>query len=169
MNHEGPIMLPGKSHLELPFRPFTLDEVQAITGCPAAVLDQWAGLDGDKPLPLQYGCGASGLNWMQTFAAFVGLKYLHEGATTRRAYALVLYVGGMAQGQMEHDITQGLSFPVPAYLFPPGERPPGGGVMVEPPHFPLGQRLNLKVLYEEFKERVAKVFPESPPKTVREG
>lgn len=168
MNHEGPMMLPGKAHLELPFKPFTLDEVQRMTGCLASTLDRWAGLDRNKPLPLQHGCGATGLNWMQAFAVHCGVRYEAEGASPRRAYGVVLYVGGMAQGQMERDIANGLSFPVPAYLFPPGEeRPPGHGMMVVPPPSPLGQRLNLAVLYAQFKERVESVFGETP-KTVRE-
>ncbi len=154
-------MIPASPHnvpqqtrqIELPFKPFTLDEVQAITECDRKVLDHWV----EHNLGLIMGSGAFGLTYMQTFAVFVGWRYLKEGAPLNRATAVVEYVSAITMENMAYHFSQGDTFPVPWQM---REGIPKPGIMVKPPDNVLGRRLRLDTLYREFQYHLTRVFPE---------
>lgn len=147
-------MIDNKLTIQLPFKPFRLDEILAITGVSFKVYDHWLNMRvGDAPLlPQQTGDDADatvGLNYMQTFAVFVGNRYLHEGVPKGRAEAMVRAVQHMTVQYLEYNFERELTF----YDI-------NTGVMVKAPNKPLGQRLNLRTLYREFLHNLHKVFPE---------
>lgn len=141
--------------LDLPFRPFTLDEVQRMVKCPPALIDRWAG----RVLVFKTGADGftQGLSDMQAFAIFVGFKYLTEGAGYERADPIVLYVGNLEKEVMMTCIKRGSSFIVI-------DRGPDGkqfGALIpisELGDSPLVRRLNLKILWAEFWENMHSVF-----------
>ncbi len=135
--------------LVLPFRPFTVEEVRDITGLFANVLDRWWG----KILPLKLGEDGvtRGLDWMGTFAAFVGRRFLDEGGDHQRAMRVARYVAGMTLPHVEECIKNGVSFP--------GVPPRGYASMIPPPKSRLGRALNLSQLLGEFRGNLARVFP----------
>lgn len=138
--------------LELPFKPFTLDEVQALTGATSKVMDRWVG----KILMLHTGCGVEGLSYMQTFGLYCAGIYLLEGSGEYRAVAVMRMVAGMQHETMLQELKAGRTFPVPSFMDPAFLQ---RGVMVHAPNNRLGNRLNLRTLYEEFLARMEKVFP----------
>lgn len=148
------LLFPKKGEVELPFKPFRLDEILAITGVSFKVYDHWLSMRvADAPLlPQQTGDDADktvGLNYMQTFAVFVGFRFLHEGAPNGRAEAMVRAVQHMTVPYLERSFEKDLTF-----------YDVNTGVMVRAPNKPLGQRLNLRTLYREFLHNLHKVFPE---------
>lgn len=145
----------------LPYKPFTLQEVAEITGCPGRAIDAWVEAGN---LPLQRGDDPKniGLSYMQTFAVFVGYKWLCEGAEPQRASAVVTYVGNISREFMLQEFGKGNSFPgmvsVPNKII--GGPPEIRGIMVKTdmrnPHM---RRLDLATHFDEFLTRLDKVFP----------
>lgn len=136
--------------LELPFRPFTADEVLMITGVSVKRLEHWVQFH----LKIHAGCGAIGLEYMQTFAVFVANKFLEEGSGQSKADDVLRFVCCMTPDQMTKWFAQGLTFPFIG-MKPNKKR---YGVMVKNPGGPLGNRLDLKVLFAEFESRLFGVF-----------
>lgn len=141
-----------KHHLELPFKPFTLGEVHQLTGADIRNVDTWANL-----LGLRQGLGVHGLDYSQTFAIFVGQKYLLEGAPPERATAVVLMLGGTPIETIEVSIASGRSFPVPNSLSK--DEIPGKGMFVPCPNNTMAIRLHLGALLAEFRANIKRVFP----------
>lgn len=155
-----------KPVIELPFKPFTLDEVKAITGCPANLLDRLVtspvSADPKAHLMMTMGSGTMGLDFMQTFAAFVCWRYLQEGASHDRAMAVLDFVKCMTLDYLRTNFAMGLTFPVPKRLMSDQDQRlmrGGAGVMVKAPDGRLGAELNLAVLYARFEAEVTRVFP----------
>ncbi len=142
------------------FRPFTLEQVKAMTGVTTATLDAWTKEDA-KVLRLLSGEGAIGLNWMQTFAVFVGHKYLMEGAGMDRAKRVVKFLATLVPDTLMQNINAGLCWPVPAEMDPVNIKHVSG-VFVEAPKSPLGNRLRLDRLGKEFQANVDALFPAKP-------
>jgi hypothetical protein len=147
------IVAPGRKHLELPFRPFTLDEVKAITGCRTDILELWA-----ERLGYRRGCGVEGLEYAQVFGVFVGWRFLEEGAPAWRATEACEYVSLVPDSYLTEQLKEGNTFVVTRGCFPKdsGIR---AGMLVRAPDNRLGKTLNLKRLLEEFDHRMKKVFP----------
>lgn len=140
--------------LQLPFKPFTFDEVKQITEVGANVLDSWV-----KLLPVKQGNGATGLEWMAMFGVYCGWRYLQEGAPKGRAEAVMCYVASITEHFMLTEFNEGRTFPVPRKVVDGG--PLGQGCLVLSPGGRLGNALNLRVLFEAFKARVETIFPRS--------
>lgn len=132
--------------LELPFKPFTADEVIKITGVSFSVLDHWM----KNFFTLHRGCGATGLEYMQTFAVFVGWRWHEEGAGADRVGKVIQYVCTLTPETMAKEFERGATFPVLGLTHP---------ILVKAPSGSIGQRLNLEVLFREFKHRLAVEFP----------
>lgn len=134
-----------------PFRPFTLEEVQRISGASPAVLDAWV----QKVLPVRRGemsqSHVFGLDWMQTFGAFVGKRWLDEGAGLARATKAMAVCAGTQYEGLIAELRKGNSWPAAASG--------GPNLFIVPPGNKAGATLNLKVLLAEFRARLAKVFP----------
>ena len=137
--------------LQLPFKPFTADEVQRITKCSMRVLDLCQGV-----LHPRTGMGATGLDYMQTFAVFVGQRWLDQGASEERAQAVVKMVARMGHNVLLQRIRGGDTFPCTPDM---GPDIPAAGLMVRPPNSKMGRDLNLKELYLEFTFNLKQVFP----------
>jgi hypothetical protein len=137
----------------LPFKPFTLDEVTAITGVNAAVLDHWT-LTAITPR-LGEDKVTVGLDYPQTFAVFVGNKWLHEGAPPAKATEVVKAMAACRPEYLEEELKAGRSFPALASTTGLAKN-----MFIEPPKTSLGKRLCLKAMLAEFKANVAKVFPQ---------
>ncbi len=142
--------------LILPFRPFTIDQVYRIAGCPGKVLEQWV----PSILPWRMGEDGftMGLEYMQLFALFVGNRYLEQGAPRGRAESVVRYVADTNLDFINQEIARGNSFPVPVSMMTNASQQ-SNGCMVPAPDTPLGRRLNLRVLLEEFEQRLKTEFP----------
>lgn len=151
------IRFPLQQALELPYKPFSADEVFAVTGCDRLHLDKWI----VDRLPLSVGCGVTGLNLMQMFAVFVGAKWIHEGSEEDRAAAVVEYVGTLSEQAMKLSFEAGRSFPVPRQQLGPIPRRLAlkSGMLVEPPDSNLGRRLDMRPMWDEFLMRLERVFP----------
>lgn len=141
------LILPKQPVLDLPFKPFTLDEVKAITNAPSKFIDDLL----RAGLPQKVGAGAQGLDYYATFAVFVGWRWKEEGAPNSKVTDVCSMVASMTMEFMEHEFNFGRMFPVMG----PNRR----GIMVVPPDSRLGKTLNLKILLAEFQYNVAKVFP----------
>lgn len=135
--------------LILPFKPYRVDEVCAITGIPFALLDKWmrqpwlalkTGEDMDK---------TQGLDALQTFAVFVGYTYVREGAPKGRAEQVVRMLQTYTFEELDKNFAQGNTH---ACLKPM--------CLVPTPEGPLGARLNLLTLMKEYIHNVKRVFPE---------
>lgn len=137
--------------LVLPFKPFTLDEVRAVTGIASRTLDAWV----KTVLPLKIGDDrvTHGLNDGQMFAAFVGWRWLEEGADPFRATSVVQYLASVALITLGQEIERGRNFPATK------EMGAEFNVLVPAPDTTLGRRLRLDKLYAEFLDRLHKVFP----------
>lgn len=146
------LSLVGDQKLVMPFKPFTRSEVESITQVDGKVVDMWWG----SALEERVGDVAGffpGLDYMQTFALFVGNRWLHEGAGLERATGVVIFVANLGKGVMESEFRAGNTFPAPTTR---------GGILV--PHKrmgSLGERCNLEGLYREFQARIEAVFPSS--------
>ena len=138
--------------LELPFRPFTFEEVASLSGADAAAVDLWV-----KLLPVRIGSGAIGLDFMAAFAVFVAQRWRREGAPKGRAEAVLLLTAAFAHDSLMAEFRAGRCFPVTKDL---RADLPGHGILVRCPDTTLGRRLNLATLYEEFRDALARVFPE---------
>ncbi len=146
------------AEMKLPFKPFSLDEVHTLTGVKTAVLSAWL----LHLLPVKRGedhQNTVGLDYMQTFAVFVGNKYLHEGADNFRASAVVEFLAGIPLSHLEEEIEKGLCFPVPQALETQKLMGLGRGILVECPKTPLGRRLNIKPMLAEFKHNIERLYP----------
>lgn len=133
--------------LILPFRPYTPQEVTAITGVSPTTLDKWMG----TILPVHTGEDGftRGLDNMQTFAVYCGRRYTEEGAGVDYVRALVRYVGALKLEHVQSNILKGNTFPFVG-------QPP---MLVKQPRSALGQRLNLGQLLTEYIANVQRVFP----------
>src|SRR5438876_7955320 len=109
------ILAPIEKKLELPFKPFTLDEVAQITKAISTNIDTWSRFIG-----MRHGLGVTGLEWCQVFAIFVGQKYLDEGASLDRATAVVRFLAEVKPPVLEAQLSKGNTFPVPRCLADPG-------------------------------------------------
>lgn len=146
------LSLVGDHELQLPFKPFTRAEVEAITQAPSQLIDAWWGNVLEERIADMPGV-MPGLDYMQTFAVFVGHRWLHEGADLTRATGVVIFVGNLGKGIMLDEFRMGNTFPAPT---------PQGGILI--PHGrlkSLGERCNLERLYKEFLSRIEAVFPSS--------
>jgi hypothetical protein len=128
------------------FKPFTVDEIAAITG--SRQVEMWFGIIGT-----QEGCGVVGLGWMGAFAVYVGEKFLEEGSGIDRARPVVRTVATLPSPQWLKDVPfrKGLVFPA----CPPG----GTATLIRRPPGRVGRMLNLKKLLFEFEVRLKQVFP----------
>ncbi len=149
------------NELILPFKPFTLDEVKHITGVSANVLDKWTGLDDDKPLHLHRSGGVVGLDYMQTFAVFVGWKYIGEGADKMRSRAAVEAVANISRELMLQEFMDGHSF-----LALSCQTGLSSHMFIEPPNSRMGRALDCARLWREFENNIAKVFPDYKPSAI---
>lgn len=140
---------PPEPASEVPFRPFTLDEVSRITGAYTGALEAWL----KTILGLKLGDDRStrGLDWMQTFAVFVGKKWLDAGSDRGRAARVVAFVSGLNERGMLAEFGRGNSFPCVTEGEP--------RMLVRPPKSKLGEELNLRALYREFRHNVRRIFP----------
>lgn len=134
--------------LVLPFKPFTQSEVAEITKAPTALIDKWY----NTLLPERVGEDkfSRGLDYMQTFALFVGHRWLFEGSGPDRAQLVVSCVASMTLQTLEGLFAEGLTFPV--------FTPQGATIGRAPMHLALGRRLNLKTLYQTFRGQLEQVF-----------
>lgn len=148
--------------LQLPFKPFTLQEVAKLTGASSRLIDVWA----DRVLPVRQGAdGTLGLEYMQAFAVFVGHRWLQEGAVPEKATPVVRFIGSITPNLLWQEIDAGTTWPVPREGNESVFKGASGlvrGTFVKPPAGPLGQRLNLELLYTEFRNNLKTMFPESP-------
>ena len=135
------------AELILPFKPFTIDEVRAITKAPSILIDAWV----PKLLPWKHGCGVSGLDYMGTFAVYVGSRWIDEGSGSDRANKEVSALGSLTQDHMLKEFEAGRTFPA----FPKRST----CIMVEAPDNRIGNTLRFDKLYVEFKVMMLKVFP----------
>lgn len=146
--------------IELPFKPFTLDEVRQMTGVSGKLLDAWV-RDG-KVRPQLGECGTlPGLDWMQTFALFVAGRYLHENAGLERAEGVLALLQHMERDAMLLNVRDGHVVCVPACMVKSLHGKVGRGTlltMAETQH-KFG-RLRLDLLLEEFELNVRKLYPE---------
>lgn len=151
------IQYPMAQALELPYKPFSADDVFAVTGVTKFHLDKWI----IERLPLTTGCGVTGLDLMQTFAVFVGAKWIHEGADEDRAASVVEYVGTLSEQAMRLSFEQGRSFPVPRQQLGPVPRRAAlkKGMLIACPDSGLGKRLDMRPMWDEFLSRLERAFP----------
>jgi hypothetical protein len=139
--------------LALPFKPFTPDEICEMTSVHPTVLDAWM-KDVLKPCLGDDGF-TRGLNYMQTFAVFVGTRWLQEGAGAERVIPVVAMISGMTEGTLETECVAGRTWPVPAT----SDNQLPVGICVKPPaNSTPARRLNLYVLHKEFLDRVERKF-----------
>src|SRR5438552_15002024 len=113
-NKEGGLLMPG--NLELPFKPFTLDEVCRIANVKGPVLDRLMNTSATgRGLNLVRGDDgwSTGLDYMQTFAVFVANKWLEEGSGWERADDVVEYLSTMKVEFLDKELSEGRTFPVP--------------------------------------------------------
>lgn len=143
--------------LTLPYKPFTADEVFSITGVDQPHLDKWI----IARLPLSVGCGVTGLSMMQTFAVFVGSKWIGEGADEDRAAAVVEYVGTLSEQAMRLSFETRRSYPVPRQQLGPVPRRVAmkHGMLIACPDTNLGRRLCMRPMWDEFLSRLERAFP----------
>lgn len=143
--------------MDLPFKPFSFDEVQAITGVHAKVMDQW----GQTVLTPLFGDDkfSVGFNDAQTFAIFVGSRYLEEGAGMAVATAVVRCLGNYSLLSVQGAIDGGCLIVAPAELRVGGARGAADDIVSMDSSRPVEQRLRLDKLLAEFWHRVRKVFP----------
>lgn len=132
------------------FKPFTLDEVKAITGVDSKLLDQLTHPTEGK-LEMQQGCGVYGLDYIQAFAVYVGWRYLEEGGGMERAAWAMKVVATVGLQGLEKEHAHNRTFIVGKEL--------GRVMLVQAPLNRLGKTLNTVRLLSEFKARIERVFP----------
>lgn len=133
------------------FKPFTLDEVQQVTGCDVKLLEKLT-KPMDGTLQLQQGCGVWGLDWLQTFEVFVAWRYIEEGGGMERALWAIHTIAALSLQGLQANHAKGLTFIVPEGA--------GRHMMVKPPGGRLGKALCTKKLMGEFEARLDKAFPQ---------
>src|SRR5262245_36923810 len=116
--------------LQLPFKPFTFDEVKDVTEVSPNVLDSWARL-----LKVKRGDDNQtvGFEWMAMFGIYCGWRYLGEGSPKGRAEAVMCYVAGITEAFMLGEFREGRTFPVPRWMVDGSDVRAGFGCMVEAP------------------------------------
>lgn len=146
--------------IELPFKPFTLDEVLAMTGVTGTLLDVW--IREGKVLP-QHGevGGLPGLDWMQAFALFVAGRYLHENAGLERAEGVLSLIQYMERDALIGNVEMGNVICVPASMIKSLHGKMGRGTLMSMRETggKFG-RLRLDALLREFESNVRKLYPE---------
>lgn len=145
------MILQKKQQLELPFKPFTVDEVCQLTGVKPTLLDVWM----RSILKPQMGSMTIGLEYMQTFTVFVAKKFLDEGADGDKVDGVMRALLTVSVENMAQSFRKGDTFPVP-------HRNRMGHVccvMVPAPKTRLGGVLRLDKLHAEFRHNLAKLFP----------
>ena len=143
--------LSKQSDIALPFKPFTADEVKAITGAPNDLIDHWGNVIGLKRGEVGF---EQGFEWMGCFAVFVGWRWVQEGAGLERATPVVKCIANMAEGNLRWGIREGKDFPAPGTAGPTGTI----GYLVAPTT-KLMRKLRLKDMLAEFESNVKRVFP----------
>lgn len=132
------------------FKPFTLDEVRAITGCDSKLLDKLTSpVDGF--LKIQQGCGSYGLDFLQTFEVYVAWRYMEEGSGMDRALWAMKVVAALSLQGLERSHAKGLTFIVGSEI--------GRVMMVKAPNNRLGRTLSTRRLLQEFRARLDVIFP----------
>lgn len=133
------------------FRPFTPDEVVAVTRVPVGVLEGWL-----PDLPVRTGDDkrTQGLDYVQLFAVYCAWRWLEEGAGADRAGRVLRFVAGFDKEAMFREWAKGNTFPqlaggAPRMLV----RPPATGRAAK-----LGRALNLRRLHREFRHHLRRVF-----------
>lgn len=141
------------SNLILPYKPFTLEEVSSITGASAKMIDEWT----KTIMPIQTGEDglSKGLTYMQTFAVFVGWKWLSEGSDSYRAATITCYIGQLSLQVFDENLAKGCNFPV----IVKNRKGKAVGTLIPAPDKVLSQRLRLDKLFAEFKANIARAFP----------
>lgn len=132
------------------FKPFTLDEVRAVTGCDSKLLDSLTNpVDGF--LKMQQGCGSCGLDFLQTFEVYVAWRYLEEGGGMDRARWAMKVVAALSLEGLEKNHAGGRTFIVGSEV--------GGSMLVQAPRNRLGATLCTRRLLREFRARLEAAFP----------
>lgn len=141
------LSLVSNQGLQLPFKPFTREEVENVTQAPASLIETLWG----RVIPERIGDVGfmPGLDWMGCFAVFVASKWLHEGSGVGRAIGAAIFVSNLGHDEMVAAIGKGDDFPTPTSQ---------GGILVPHPNSTLGNRLNLNILNREFRDRLDQVF-----------
>ncbi len=132
--------------------------------CPPTLYDEWApklGLSEPDPgVP-----GGPGLTYVKTFALFVGWQWRQENCPPGRDLEVALFLGSFSEESLVSQLEQGLTWPAIGSALPPNPMtgakvPYGSGMLIKPPNQkPLFRRLDLVKLSREFRENVARVFP----------
>lgn len=134
---------------ELPFRPYTMDEVSKITGIYTSALEAW--LKTTLELFLGDDRETRGLDHMQCFAVYCGRRFLDEGAGPALATKIVRFVAGLTERGMMVEFKKGNTFPCVADGYPK--------MLTNPKPSKLVNTLNLRTLYKEFRHHLKRVFP----------
>ncbi len=146
--------------IELPFKPFTLDEVRQMTGVTGKLLDAWIK---DGKVKQQFGEVGTlpGLDWMQTFAVFVAGRYLHENAGLERAEGVLDLLQYMERDALLGNVEAGHVVCVPACMIKALGRKMGRGTILtmEETGNKFG-RLRLDALLVEFESNIRKLYPQ---------
>lgn len=132
------------------FKPFTLDEVLAITGSDSKFLDKLTHPT-DGFLKLQQGCGVYGLDFLQAFEVYVAWRYLEEGGGMNRAMWAMKVVATLCLQGLEREHSKGRTFIVGSDI--------RSVMLVQAPKNRLGRTLCTRRLLQEFKARLDRVFP----------
>src|SRR6516225_3804774 len=137
-----------RTQLAVPFRPFTVDDVHKFTGCDLKLVAFWY-----ENLPIAYKSEAGfkdGMDYMGAFGVFCGWRWWEEAAGAERSSMVVNFLAHVKQEELEKHLEHGLAFPA----FMPDEKGVKLGMFVEVPDRPLGRKLDLRMLYGEFKKRL---------------
>lgn len=138
------------------FKPFSMDEVQRITGCDSKFID-WLTRPTDPSctsgvLEVQQGCGVYGLDWLQTFEVFVAWRYVQEGGGNERALWTLQTIAHLSTEGLEKAHEQGRTFIVPEGM--------GRYMLVTPPSGRLGKALCTRRMMREFQAKLDSLFPQ---------
>ena len=135
-----------RTQLTVPFKPFTPDEVHRITGCDIKTVAFWF-----ENLQVAYkgDLGLDGFDYMGAFAVFCGKVWLEQGASAGRASAVVNFLAHVKQEVLEFNLNKGLAYPA---IIPVGGN--WRGMFEVVPDLPLARKLDLRMLYGEFKKRL---------------
>jgi hypothetical protein len=136
-----------QTQLAVPFKPFTVDEVVKFTGCDLKLAAFWY-----ENLPIAYKSEVGfkdGVDYMGAFGIFCGQRWWDEGAGPERSSMVVNFLAHVKQEWLEGSLEQGLAFPA----FVPSDDG-AKGMFVQVPDKPLARKLDLRMLYGEFKKRL---------------
>lgn len=142
------------SDLVLPFKPFTLGEVQSIADVKPVVLDAWIG---DELLSLHIGDDGftRGLNDSQLFGVFYAAKFLKEGADLGTATEILKFVTGTGL-QVVKQMSRAAEPQMPYVM--PGDNGPMPCWVPAPLKLRLGRMLHCAIVIREFEDRLSRVF-----------